>query len=137
MVVQRLATECRTPGTLDPRRLRAIFLHPESRLDIHGSMEPMDVADGVLDRWCRLPPRALIGLIDAVPSGFAILPMGRYKLWLYKVHLLESSGRLEEALGALEQAHSLRGFPVPLFLASKWLSQHGQPWRARAHLVRA
>ncbi len=137
MVIQRLATECRAAGSLDARRLLAITLHPESRLDIYGSMELMELAAGVLDGWCDLPPEVMAGLLDTVLEEFSIWPSDRYKLMMYKAHLLEAAGRREQALAVLEQAYSIAHHPVPLFLASEWLSRWGETGRARAYLERA
>ncbi|RME35425.1 MAG: hypothetical protein D6786_02025 [Gammaproteobacteria bacterium] len=137
LAIQRLVLECRATGSLDGKRLSAVTHHPGKRLDIYGSMELMELAGGVLDGWCRLPEEAMAGFLDTILREFAMWPRDRYKLLMYRAHLLNAAGDLEGALGVLEQAFAVQRYPVPLFLASEWLSGRGETGRARSYLERA
>ncbi len=135
--LNRLYVYCLRDGRIADGELRSAAGAIDGVINSHAMTGLIGIANLGLDGECDFSGALFLGLMDAAAAA-RIRPSRLQKLHLYRAHYLHRLGGVEAALPALEAAFNARqGNPVPLFLATEWLLDDGQPARAAEVYARA
>jgi hypothetical protein len=135
--LNRLYIYCLRDGRIADGELQSAADAVGGVINSHAMTGLIGIANFGLDGECDFSGALFLGLMDKAAVA-RIQPPRLQKLHLYRAHYLHRLEGVEAALPALEAAFNARQeHPVPLFLATEWLLDEGQPVRAAEVYARA
>ena len=130
--LQMWVLDCRSKGvlpaaTLDPRALATL-----SHVSVYAVTAMTELANQALDGRCAMDHAVLARMLGAVAEDTRVWPPFRYRLLVYRAHLLWRTGQQSEAFEALDYAARLapEEVLVPL-LTAEWRISRGENSVAR------
>jgi hypothetical protein len=136
--LHRLHILCRRDGGLPPGSFDLRLLDRQPVPSSATMTTLTGLAQLIVDDTCRVDQSEFLGLLDHAVQTPIAFEWQAYKLLYYAAHLRWRVGDHEYAIALLEDAHHLYPQdPVPLFLATEWLSDMGRRDKASAMFDRA
>lgn len=136
--LHRLVILCRRDGVLPPGSFDAGLFAREPVLTSAPITNLTGLTRLVLDGVCRVDQSELLRLLNFAIDKPMTFERRRIGLMIYAAHLQWRIGDQERAIGTLEAAYRLLpDEPLPLFLATEWLSDIGARDRAHTMFARA